>query len=77
VLCHHERKTQARNVTAVIHPNGHLTSGESPIHYDRLVFCSNPVCEKVFVAEREGQPRTPPKHPRRDAAAKVAALVGV
>lgn len=63
-MCNHERKTQARNVTAHIGEDGCLHGGDGymwrgawyPVRgvqkYDRLVFCSNPTCEQVFASER-------------------------
>jgi hypothetical protein len=55
-------KLVAKNVTAIIHPNGHLTSYEGmephlrnklhPLPYDTIVFCRSPTCERVFSAER-------------------------
>ncbi len=64
--CLHQRKTEARNVTAFIDEFGCLRGGDgylgkdgkwrkgpfSPTFYSRIVACSSSVCEKVVTAER-------------------------
>jgi hypothetical protein len=65
MLCTHDVKLRARDVTAHIHhgANGdrHLQGGQGEdgavMRYASIVFCANPSCERVFeyeVATKEG-----------------------
>lgn len=64
-MCDHRQLTTATNVTVAIDEFGSLRGGDGymgpdgrwrkapiPSSYARVVFCSRPTCEKVFVSER-------------------------
>jgi hypothetical protein len=51
-MCSHPVKLRATNVSVVIGADRCLRSPGQPIVYDEVVFCNNPLCEKVFKSVR-------------------------